>query len=79
VGADLAGQVLGVLGLGKIGSRVAAVGTAFGMKVIAWSENLTRDRAESADAELVSKEELFRRPDGAPDPEQPHKGAGGGV
>jgi hypothetical protein len=43
VGADLAGQVLGVLGLGNIGSRVAAVGTAFGMKVIAWSENLTRD------------------------------------
>jgi len=63
VGADLAGQVLGVLGLGNIGSRVAAVGTAFGMKVIAWSENLTRDRAESAGAELVSKEELFRRSD----------------
>jgi phosphoglycerate dehydrogenase-like enzyme len=63
VGADLAGQVLGVLGLGNIGSRVAAVGMAFGMKVIAWSENLTRDRAESAGAELVSKEELFRRSD----------------
>jgi lactate dehydrogenase-like 2-hydroxyacid dehydrogenase len=45
VGADLAGQVLGVLGLGNIGSRVAVVGTAFGMKVIAWSENLTRDQA----------------------------------
>jgi phosphoglycerate dehydrogenase-like enzyme len=63
VGADLAGQVLGVLGLGNIGSRVAAVGTTFGMKVIAWSENLARDRAESAGAELVSKEELFRRSD----------------
>jgi phosphoglycerate dehydrogenase-like enzyme len=63
VGGDLAGQVLGVLGLGNIGSRVAAVGTAFGMKVIAWSENLSRDRAESFGAELVSREELFRRSD----------------
>ena len=63
VGVDLAGRVLGVLGLGNIGSRVAAVGTAFGMKVIAWSENLTRDRAEQAGAELVSKELLFRQSD----------------
>src|ERR1700693_561561 len=63
VGADLAGRVLGVLGLGNIGSRVAAVGRAFGMKVIAWSENLTRDRAEQAGAELVSKELLFRQSD----------------
>jgi phosphoglycerate dehydrogenase-like enzyme len=63
VGGDLAGQVLGVLGLGNIGSRVAAVGTSFGMKVIAWSENLSRDRAESFGAELVSREELFRRSD----------------
>jgi phosphoglycerate dehydrogenase-like enzyme len=55
--------VLGVFGLGNIGSRVAAVGTTFGMKVIAWSENLTRDGAESAGAELVSKAELFRRSD----------------
>ncbi len=52
-----------MLGLGNIGSRVAAIGTAFGMKVIAWSENLTRDRAEQAGAELVSKEELLRRSD----------------
>jgi phosphoglycerate dehydrogenase-like enzyme len=63
VGRDLAGRVLGVLGLGNIGARVAAVGTAFGMKVIAWSENLTRDRAEQAGAELVSKELLFRQSD----------------
>src|ERR1700722_7966610 len=63
VGGDLAGRVLGVLGLGNIGSRVAAVGRAFGMKVIAWSENLTRDRAEQAGAELVSKERLFRQSD----------------
>src|ERR1700683_4534944 len=41
VGGDLAGRVLGGLGLGNIGARVAAVGTAFGMKVFAWSENLT--------------------------------------
>jgi phosphoglycerate dehydrogenase-like enzyme len=52
-----------VVGLGKLGSRVAAVGKAFGMKVIAWSQNLTAERAEAAGAELVGKEELFARAD----------------
>lgn len=60
VGADLHGRTLGILGLGKIGSRVAAVGRAFGMDVVAWSENLTPERAEQAGARLAaSKEELL--------------------
>lgn len=64
VGADLHGRTLGILGLGKIGSRVAAVGRAFGMDVVAWSENLTPERAEQAGARLAaSKEELLRAGD----------------
>jgi phosphoglycerate dehydrogenase-like enzyme len=60
VGADLHGRRLGLLGLGKIGSRVAQVGLAFGMQVGAWSQNLTRDRAEEVGVELApSKEELL--------------------
>jgi phosphoglycerate dehydrogenase-like enzyme len=45
VGTDLAGGVLGVVGLGRLGERVARVGTAFGMDVVAWSQNLTAERA----------------------------------
>jgi phosphoglycerate dehydrogenase-like enzyme len=63
VGSQLGGTTLGVLGLGRIGSRVARVATAFGMDVIAWSTNLTRDAAEQGGATYVSKEELFRRAD----------------
>ncbi|MBV9998369.1 MAG: D-2-hydroxyacid dehydrogenase family protein [Verrucomicrobia bacterium] len=63
VGADLHGKTLGVLGLGNIGSRVAAIGRAFGMNVIAWSQNLIREKAEAAGARLVSKDELFREAD----------------
>ncbi|MGC5035228.1 D-2-hydroxyacid dehydrogenase family protein [Streptomyces sp. DT190] len=64
VGADLHGRRLGLLGLGKIGSRVAQVGLAFGMEVTAWSENLTEERAEEAGVHLASsKEELLRRSD----------------
>jgi phosphoglycerate dehydrogenase-like enzyme len=63
VGTSAGGLTLGVVGLGKLGSRVAAVGKAFGMKVIAWSQNLTAERAEAAGAELVGKEELFARAD----------------
>jgi phosphoglycerate dehydrogenase-like enzyme len=59
VGRELSGRVLGVLGLGHIGERVARVGTAFGMDVIAWSQNLTEDAAVSAGARYVGKEELF--------------------
>jgi phosphoglycerate dehydrogenase-like enzyme len=63
VGRQLGGTVLGVLGLGRIGSRVAQVGKAFGMDLIAWSENLTPEAAEQAGATHVSKEELFSRAD----------------
>ncbi|WP_404816515.1 D-2-hydroxyacid dehydrogenase family protein [Streptomyces thermolineatus] len=63
VGGDLDGAVLGVVGLGKLGSRVAAVGRAFGMEVLAWSQNLTPERAAREGARAVSKEELLRRSD----------------
>jgi phosphoglycerate dehydrogenase-like enzyme len=63
IGDDLAGRTLGVLGLGNIGGAVARIGKAFGMQVIAWSQNLTDERAAEAGAELVSKEELFKRSD----------------
>ncbi|MET8815382.1 D-2-hydroxyacid dehydrogenase family protein [Streptomyces sp. NPDC004549] len=60
LGADLHGARLGLLGLGKIGSRVAQVGLAFGMRVGAWSRNLTAERAAATGVELVaSKEELL--------------------
>jgi phosphoglycerate dehydrogenase-like enzyme len=63
LGADLAGKTLGILGLGNVGSGVAKVGLAFGMNVIAWSQNLTSDIATAAGARLVSKEELLRTAD----------------
>lgn len=57
VGLDLHGRTLGLLGLGNIGSRVARVGAAFGMRVLAWSENLTADRARAAGVELASSKQ----------------------
>jgi phosphoglycerate dehydrogenase-like enzyme len=63
VGADLKGRTLGILGLGRIGTRVAEIGRAFGMNVIAWSQNLTEEKAAAAGARLVSKEDLFRQSD----------------
>ncbi|MCP9957595.1 MULTISPECIES: D-2-hydroxyacid dehydrogenase family protein [Streptomyces] len=64
VGADLHGRRLGLLGLGKIGGRVARVGLAFGMEVAAWSENLTRERTDEVGVRLAaSKEELLRESD----------------
>jgi phosphoglycerate dehydrogenase-like enzyme len=60
VGADLYGRRLGLLGLGRIGSRVARVGLAFGMRVTAWSPHLTKERAAEVGVELAaSKEELL--------------------
>ncbi|AKJ13105.1 2-hydroxyacid dehydrogenase [Streptomyces incarnatus] len=64
VGADLHGRRLGLLGLGRIGSRVARVGLAFGMRVGAWTPGLTKERAAEAGVELAaSKEELFAESD----------------
>ncbi|MEU6590738.1 D-2-hydroxyacid dehydrogenase family protein [Streptomyces sp. NPDC046881] len=64
VGADLHGRRLGLLGLGKIGSRVARVGLAFGMHVSAWSQNLTKERTEEVGVELAaSKEDVLRDSD----------------
>jgi len=63
IGDSLHGKTLGVLGLGNMGSEVARIGLAFGMEVIAWSQNLTVDKAKTCGARLVSKEELFRNAD----------------
>jgi phosphoglycerate dehydrogenase-like enzyme len=63
VGTDLAGRTLGVLGLGRLGSQVATVGLAFGMDVIAWSANLTDERAAAVGATRVEKADLFARSD----------------
>ncbi|WGP08327.1 D-2-hydroxyacid dehydrogenase family protein [Streptomyces sp. SH5] len=64
LGADLHGRTLGLLGLGKIGARVAQVGLAFGMDVVAWSKNLTKERTDEAGVTLAaSKEELLAESD----------------
>jgi D-3-phosphoglycerate dehydrogenase len=63
IGRDLEGLTLGILGLGKLGQRSAAVGKAFGMKTIAWSQNLTEEKAKAAGADYVSKDDLFRGAD----------------
>ena len=63
IGNDLKGKTLGVLGLGNIGGEVARIGHAFGMRVIAWSENLTAEKAAAVGAEQVQKNELFRQSD----------------
>ncbi|MET8636115.1 MULTISPECIES: D-2-hydroxyacid dehydrogenase family protein [unclassified Streptomyces] len=64
VGADLHGRRLGLLGLGKIGSRVAQIGLAFGMEVVAWSRNLTEERAGEVGVELApSIDELLSSSD----------------
>ncbi len=60
VGTILAGRTLGLLGLGRIGKRMAAYGHAFGMPVIAWSQNLTDEAAAAVGARRVEKDELFR-------------------
>ncbi|MCK3865507.1 D-2-hydroxyacid dehydrogenase family protein [Pseudomonas sp. B329] len=63
LGGDLHGKTLGVLGLGSIGQKVATFAQAFGMRVIAWSENLTPQRAAEAGVTWVSKRELFEQAD----------------
>jgi phosphoglycerate dehydrogenase-like enzyme len=63
LGLGLAGKTLGVLGLGTLGSRVARVGRAFEMEVLAWSQNLTAEGAAKAGATLVGRDELLARSD----------------
>jgi len=63
VGRDVRGKTLGLLGLGRLGSEVAKFGKAFGMNAIAWSQNLTPERAAEIGAERVEKDDLFRRSD----------------
>jgi phosphoglycerate dehydrogenase-like enzyme len=63
IGLDLEGLTLGVLGLGKLGVRTARIAQAFGMKVIAWSQNLTPEKCQEAGVAYASKEDLFRQAD----------------
>ncbi len=63
VGRDLKGATLGLLGLGKLGAQVAAVARVFGMTIVAWSQNLTAEKAAEHGAGLVGKEALFERAD----------------
>ncbi|MBT5266697.1 MAG: D-2-hydroxyacid dehydrogenase family protein [Rhodospirillaceae bacterium] len=63
MGVELHGKTLGLLGLGRLGGHVAKVAPAFGMNIVAWSQNLTAERCAEVGAELVDKDELFRRSD----------------
>ncbi|HEY0419961.1 MAG TPA: NAD(P)-dependent oxidoreductase, partial [Acetobacteraceae bacterium] len=62
-GTDLAGRILGVIGLGRIGSRMASYGRALGMEVLAWSPNLTEERAAGVGGARGEKEALLERSD----------------
>lgn len=63
IGPDLEGMTLGILGLGKLGAHTAAIAKAFGMKVIAWSQNLTAERCQEVGIGYVGKDDLFRQSD----------------
>jgi len=63
MGLGVNGKTLGVIGLGNLGSQVATIGKAFQMKVLAWSQNLTAERAAQVGVELASKDELLSRSD----------------
>jgi len=63
IGLDLDGQTLGVIGLGKLGARVATIAKAFGMKVVAWSQNLTEEKCRALGVDYASKEDLLRQAD----------------
>jgi phosphoglycerate dehydrogenase-like enzyme len=63
IGTDLRGKTIGIVGLGNIGQKIAGYAKAFDMHVIAWSQNLTAEKAHGAGALLVSKETLFRESD----------------
>ena len=63
VGVELKGKILGLIGLGKVGTQVAKVGRAFGMQVMAWSENLNLDTCKELDVLPCSKEDLIKNSD----------------
>jgi phosphoglycerate dehydrogenase-like enzyme len=63
VGISLAGKTMGIIGLGRLGAHMARYCRALNMNVLAWSQNLTAERAQAAGAALVSKEELLSRSD----------------
>ena len=63
VGIDLKGKILGLIGLGRVGSEVAKIGKAFGMQVMAWSENLSLDKCKELDVLPCSKEDLIKNSD----------------
>ena len=63
IGVGLHGKTLGIIGLGRLGTEVALIGKAFGMHVVAWSQNLTSDITGPLGVELVDKDALFRRAD----------------
>ena len=63
IGFELKGKILGLIGLGKIGSQVAKIGKAFGMQVVAWSENLNLSNANKLGVLPMSKEELLKQSD----------------
>jgi phosphoglycerate dehydrogenase-like enzyme len=63
LGIELEGRTLGIIGLGKLGSRVAAIGQAFGMRVVAWSQHLDADRARARGVEPLGKDELLATSD----------------
>jgi D-3-phosphoglycerate dehydrogenase len=63
IGLDLDGMTLGTVGLGKLGTRTANIAKAFGMKVLAWSQNLTAEKCREAGVDYASKDELFRQSD----------------
>lgn len=63
IGSDIEGRTIGIIGLGNIGSKIAVYAKAFGMKILAWSENLTAEKADEYGATLVSKETLMQSSD----------------
>lgn len=63
IGMDIEGKTLGTIGLGKLGRRVADVAKAFGMKVLAWSPNLTAEKCQEAGVEYATKDDLLRNSD----------------
>ncbi len=63
LGSDCRGKTLGILGLGRLGSQLAILGNAIGMRVLAWSQNLTKEACQAQGVELVTKNQLFAQSD----------------